>query len=336
VRGVSTFNGGNGVIGQADTGANAYGVWGRSNSGYGVVGEGAVVGVRGQGSTSAPGVDGISANGDGVHGQSGGNGVYGTSTGLPLGAGGIGVRGFSSATENGAGVFGIAPNGIGVRGTGGDAALFEGRVIVTGPLIKQGGGFMIDHPLDPANTYLVHSFVESPDMKNVYDGTVTTDARGEAVVQLPTYFEVLNRDFRYQLTPIGAPAPGLYVSEEVSGTRFKIAGGPPNIRVSWQVTGIRKDPFAEAYRLVPEQAKPAADRGTYLAPELYGQPRTARFRYRADLDLDTVNPTAQPRKSLDPPPPLADLPKSPVPQLPVDTDTPPRLKVSPPPRFRTR
>jgi hypothetical protein len=95
---------------------------------------------------------------------------------------------------------------------------------------------------------------------------VITDARGEAVVQLPTYFETLNRDFRYQLTPIGAPAPGLYVSEEVSANRLRIAGGPPNLRISWQVTGIRKDPFADAYRLVPEQPKPAPDRGTYQRP----------------------------------------------------------------------
>ena len=57
---------------------------------------------------------------------------------------------------------------------------------------------MIDHPLDPANKYLYHSFVESPDMKNIYDGVITTDANGDATVVMPDYFEALNKDFRYQ------------------------------------------------------------------------------------------------------------------------------------------
>ena len=50
-----------------------------------------------------------------------------------------------------------------------------GNVDVIGTLSKGGGSFKIDHPLDPANKYLYHSFVESPDMKNMYDGNVTTD-----------------------------------------------------------------------------------------------------------------------------------------------------------------
>ena len=57
--------------------------------------------------------------------------------------------------------------------------------------------------LDPANKYLYHSFVESPDMMNVYNGNVVTDKRGMATVVLPEYFEALNSDFRYQLTVIG-------------------------------------------------------------------------------------------------------------------------------------
>jgi hypothetical protein len=130
---------------------------------------------------------------------------------------GIAVSGISSSFSTTAtGVHGFAAFGF--------AGLFDGRVRVTGMIEKAGGGFKIDHPLDPANSFLVHSFVESPDMKNVYDGTVTTDASGEAVVTLPSYFETLNRDVRYQLTAIGAPAPGLHVAEEVAGNRFKIAG----------------------------------------------------------------------------------------------------------------
>src|SRR6185503_3032219 len=90
----------------------------------------------------------------------------------------------------------------------GYAGYFSGRVNVNstlnvvGNVTKGGGAFKIDHPLDPENKYLSHSFVESPDMMNIYNGEVTTDGKGHAVVPLPTWFEALNRDFRYQLTVI--------------------------------------------------------------------------------------------------------------------------------------
>ncbi|WAC02029.1 hypothetical protein N7U66_19830 [Lacinutrix neustonica] len=43
-----------------------------------------------------------------------------------------------------------------------------GDLNVTGNIAKGGGTFKIDHPLDPKNKYLVHSFVESPEMMNIY------------------------------------------------------------------------------------------------------------------------------------------------------------------------
>jgi hypothetical protein len=97
-------------------------------------------------------------------------------------------------------------------------------------LSKGGGSFKIDRPLDPAHKYLYHSFVESPDMKNVYDGTVTLDPEGRATVGLPDWFETLNRDFRYQLTAIGAAAPDLHIAGEVRDGEFAIAGGRPGCR----------------------------------------------------------------------------------------------------------
>ncbi|HVP57977.1 MAG TPA: hypothetical protein VMU02_07740, partial [bacterium] len=128
------------------------------------------------------------------------------------------------------------------------------------------------HPLDPENKYLYHAFVESPDMMNIYNGNVLLDGAGEAVVELPTYFEALNQDFRYQLTPVGAPAPNLYVAEKVSGNHFRIAGGAPGMEVSWQVTGVRKDAYAQAHRIEPEVAKEAENRGRYLNPRELGRP----------------------------------------------------------------
>jgi len=129
--------------------------------------------------------------------------------------------------------------------------------------------FRIDHPLDPAGQYLIHTSVESPDMMTVYNGNVTLDADGAATVEMPSYFEALNKDFRYQLTAIGGFAP-VYVAEEIADNRFKIGGGTPGMKVSWQVTGVRHDPYAEAHRSPVEVEKPVAEQGTYLHPEFYG------------------------------------------------------------------
>ena len=145
-----------------------------------------------------------------------------------------------------------------------------GNVHITGNLSKGGGSFQIDHPLDPANKYLYHSFVESPDMMNIYNGVATLDARGAVWITLPEYFGALNRDFRYQLTSMGRPQPEIYIAKEISGSRFRIAGGKPGGRVSWQVTGIRQDAYANAHRIPVEEDKPAQDQGHYLHPELFG------------------------------------------------------------------
>jgi hypothetical protein len=154
-------------------------------------------------------------------------------------------------------------------------------VNVTGTLSKGGGSFKIDHPLDPENKYLYHSFVESPDMKNVYDGVVTTDERGYATVELPDWFEALNRDFRYQLTVIDeADGDGFVqakVAKGVASNRFTVRTSSPDTRISWQVTGIRKDAWAEKNRIRVEEVKGEGDRGRYLYPELFGRPGELRI-----------------------------------------------------------
>ena len=149
----------------------------------------------------------------------------------------------------------------------------DGDLNVPGRLTKGSGSFTIDHPQAPTEKTLSHSFVESPDMMNVYNGTVTLDAEGTATVELPDYFEALNTDFRYQLTPIGAPGPNLHIATEIEGNRFRIAGGTAGMRVSWQVTGIRNDPYARKHRIEVEEEKAPEDRGTYLHPDAYGRDR---------------------------------------------------------------
>jgi hypothetical protein len=146
----------------------------------------------------------------------------------------------------------------------------NGDVLVFGNLSKGGGSFKIDHPVDPADKYLYHSFVESPDMMNIYNGLVTLDGHGKATIQMPDWFQALNTDFRYQLTAMGAPGPNLFIAEEINGNHFSIAGGKPGMKVSWQVTGIRQDAWANAHRIPVEEEKPANERGYYLHPELYG------------------------------------------------------------------
>ncbi len=182
-----------------------------------------------------------------------------------------GVNGLNPTTNpNGAGVRGVAQNGawagdfLGPFRVQGNAQIFQ-DLNVFGTLTKAAGSFKIDHPLDPKNKFLSHSFVESPDMMNVYNGNIITDARGEATVELPAYFEALNRDFRYQLTVIGQFAQAM-VLEKISGNRFKIKTDKPRVEISWQVTGIRKDKFAEEHRIHVESEKTGAERGTLQNP----------------------------------------------------------------------
>jgi hypothetical protein len=156
----------------------------------------------------------------------------------------------------------------------GDSALARmaidssGNVKITGNLSKGGGSFKIDHPLDPLNKFLYHSFVESPDMMNVYNGNVITDRQGRAVVVLPEYFQALNRDFRYQLTVIGQFAQAI-VARKIANNRFVIRTSKPSVEVSWQVTGIRQDPYANVHRIPVEEEKQGSERGTYLHPDAY-------------------------------------------------------------------
>lgn len=153
------------------------------------------------------------------------------------------------------------------------AGFFQGGDIdVEGNVYAGNVSIKMDHPLDPANKFLNHSSVESTDMMNLYNGNVVTDSTGSAVVSLPVWFETLNRDFRYQLTVIGQFAQAI-VAGKIANHQFVIRTDKPAVEVSWQVTGIRQDAWANAHRVLVEEEKPAQDRGHYISPELFGAPQ---------------------------------------------------------------
>jgi hypothetical protein len=296
----STTNGAAGVIG-SDTAASGqvFGVFGYTNSATGT----GVAGNANATSGQATGVTGVSTStsGTGVLGNAtaaSGNtfGVFGQ-TSSPTGNG---TGGYASATSGLAiGVVGLTNSPAGVGGVftnlgGGKSAVlignganyaqvfivdasgngnFAGNLNVKGKLTKGSGSFKIDHPLDPANKYLSHSFVESPDMMNVYNGNITTDRHGLATVNLPDYFEALNGDFRYQLTVIGQFAQAI-VAKKIAANRFVIRTSRPQVEVSWQVTGIRHDAYANSYRIPVEEDKGVGEQGYYLHPEVFGQPES--------------------------------------------------------------
>jgi hypothetical protein len=91
---------------------------------------------------------------------------------------------------------------------------------------------------------------------------------------MPSYFDALNGDYRYQLTPLGAPAPDLHIKQELKSGRFVIGGARPGQSISWQVTGTRRDPFALWEDFPVEREKPEGEKGLYLHPEAYGLPET--------------------------------------------------------------
>jgi hypothetical protein len=206
-----------------------------------------------------------------------GNASYTGLSGQATGTGDkIGVYGYAYGNNMNFGIYGFAGGG-----STNYAGFFSGDVYVTGTLSKAAGSFKIDHPLDPGGKTLSHSFVESPDMMNVYNGNVVLSGDGSAWIEMPEWFEALNRDFRYQLTAIGAPGPNLYIAEEMTGNRFQVAGGQAGMKVSWMVTGIRQDAYANAHRIPVEETKTVKDSGRYLHPELFGQPESEAIGFRA-------------------------------------------------------
>jgi len=277
VYGICPNSGNKGYLGRADVG-----IYGEAVSGYAIYGY-----------HPSSGNNAFLANADAA--------VYG----IHHNTGNIGMLGINDAA---------------VYGVGDKAGLFDGDVkmynnldvdedidchwltasrVSTYTLFKVSGFFKIDHPLDPANKYLKHSFVESPDMKNIYDGVVIMDQNGEAIVKMPDWFDALNCDFRYQLTCIGGFA-NVYIAEEIADNQFKVAGGTPGLKVSWQVTGIREDAYVKMHPMVVEENKEGDEAGKYLTPEAFGLPEEMGIGYeeRQNMEQELNSEKASPLPDL--------------------------------------
>ena len=211
----------------------------------------------------------------------GGHGVYG-----------IGFNGVVGETQYSTGnaVFGenydaVAPlgNGIGVAGTGYYGVVGEDRylgaqagangVFSNGNFTATGTkNFTIDHPSDPENKFLRHFSSESNEVLNIYRGNVMFDANGEAVVEMPAYYHLINKNASYQLTPVGGYAQ-LFVKEKIENGQFIIGGGTEGMEASWTVYAERNDPYLQQYPFHRdvEVEKREGQKGKYLMPQLYGE-----------------------------------------------------------------
>lgn len=255
-----------------------------------------VLGVANATSGDAIGVNGVSlsSTGLGVLGQGGSSSLSKTAQqerSFPTG-----ILGDSSLSGS-VGVLATADDGLALKALNnsnfttlwaenfgvGDVLFADGTAgsvrIDTSGTVHASGGFVtgfalqsrMDHPLDPTGKYLTHASIESSEMLNLYTGNAILGADGSAAVPLPDWFTALNEDFRYQLTPIGGFAQ-LYIAEEITGSQFRIAGGRGGMKVSWQVTGVRRDAYAKMHPLVVESEKQGDERGHYLHPDAFGQP----------------------------------------------------------------
>ena len=261
-----TSNGGQGVHSSVIKGyTNPF--WG-SPIAQGIVGDATT---SGAGIVQQQGVLGVGANGSNFNW-----GVYGVIQG-PAGS------------SNNAAVIGL--DQINVANS--YAGFFVGKMTATGTKL-----FTIDHPLDPANKILHHAAVESNEVLNMYSGNITTDANGFATVNMPDYFEALNKDFRYQLTVVGTFAQAI-VKSKVSNNKFIIQTNQPNIEVSWEVKGVRNDAWMRDNPMVVEETKSNDAKGKYIYPQGFGKGMEASMMgIIADPNMQQ-QPPATPAKPID-------------------------------------
>lgn len=277
----TTSNSGVGMYSLSSNPANTYsGIQSLTNASSGLVS--AIIG------SSSGGASGVS--GQIEPGASGIAGVYGNNlrTNGGYGTYGIGHSGTVGETnyQLGFGLYGrnydaIGPlgNAVGTYGYGyigvwGDQTDPLGYSVYANGDFGAAGtkAFAIDHPLDPAHKYLKHYSIESNEVLNMYRGTIAFNENGEATVKMPDYFDAVNANFSYQLTPIGGYAP-LFIKEKLADGQFVIGGGELGMEVSWTVYAERNDPYLQQHpeSKAVEVEKEVWNQGKYLQPDLYDQ-----------------------------------------------------------------
>ncbi len=268
------------ITNTATTGAS-YGVYGQSNG------------------TDGRGVVGLAAATTG-----GAYGVYGQSDSTN----GRGVAGLATATSGSAtGVLGItmSSGGNGVAGQepsggAGHAVYAIGSLAATGTK-----SFQIDHPLNPENYFLNHFCSEGPEPYNVYRGNVVTDAKGYATIQLPDYFESINRDPTYHLTIVDDGERDDFVLvkvvRKIRNNQFTIRTSAPHVEVSWEVKAIRNDRYVQKYGYETVQEKEDEIKGKYVHPEFYGMPKEYGIHYRPEMERSAPERATLERPSLERP-----------------------------------
>ena len=280
-----------GVFGEA-TASGVAGVIGRNPNGTGVFGKSS--------GTSSSGMTAFndSSSGQGIYAQ-GKIGVFGTTNFNSGGAGVVGDVGadglmggdFNTSNAGGTGVRGtnsqFAGTGPGVLGRNLSGQGFA--VFANGTLGASGTkSFVIDHPLDPEHMTLSHYCTEGEEPLNVYRGTVVTGTDGRSDIRLPSYFEAINTAPTVQLTVADSSDDWIMakVTREVHDGTFQIRTSKPGTKVFWRVEARRNDPWVKHYGARVEQMKPRAKWGTYIRPELYGQPQTKSEDYEVDQMIE--------------------------------------------------
>lgn len=242
----------------------------------------AVTGVsnHGTGDTYGGRFSNHSTAGTGVFGQSTTNtganiGVYG----LNDSNAGYAIRG--ETTHMGAGASPIAIYGQNFNTAFNSYAMFGNGNI--GGSLKS---FVIDHPLDPQNAILRHYCTEGPEPLNVFKGSVRTDAKGYATVDLPDYFEEANRDGAVSLTVVDDGDSEDFVMAKVirggiQNNRFTIRTSAGNTKVFWRVEAVRNDAYVRLAQPKSEYPKPENWKGKYLNPQAFGESAERGIHFRA-------------------------------------------------------
>jgi len=303
-------NGGHGVYGQGVNGvvgetnhAGGGGLYGINNNstgsgtGCGVIGDGNY-GIWGQTSYGPSAIFGINTRTNGGHGVwgQGVNGVVGESSDQN----GYGVWGYNSASSDpGAGVAGVGITGVAGQSTNtslsyglysyDDGGIANNLDVANNFYAGGTKSFRIDNPNSPDEKFLVHFCAESPEVLNIYRGTIILNANGEAVVDMPEYLEQINRNFSYSLTAVGSAAPNIFIKEKISNGKFIIAGGNANQEIDWVVYAERNDKYMQANPEVrnAEPEKTGRYKGKYVHPELYGKAKEDNILYKPSLKILT-------------------------------------------------